>query len=43
MKLSDIILNEENRYNDDGYDEGDIKLMGDMILPTGKMVVIEDY
>ena len=33
--------NEENRYNDDGYDEGDIKLMGDMILPTGKMVVLQ--
>ena len=36
MKLSSIILNEENRYNDDGYDKGDIKLMGDMILPTDK-------
>ena len=33
--------NEENRYNKDGYDEGDIKLMGDMILPTGKMVVLQ--
>ena len=32
---------EENRYNKDGYDEGDIKLMGDMILPTGKMVVLQ--
>jgi|TARA_A100001011_G_scaffold366166_1_gene418474 hypothetical protein len=31
----------ENRYNEDGYDEGDIKLMGDMILPTGKMVVLQ--
>ena len=41
MKLSSIILSEENRYNDDGYDEGDIKLMGDMILPTGKMVVLQ--
>ena len=40
MKLSDLIL-EQNRYNDDGYDEGDIKLMGDMILPTGKMVVLQ--
>lgn len=40
MKLSDIIL-EQNRYNDDGYDEGDIKLMGDMILPTDKMVVLQ--
>ena len=41
MKLADIILKEDNRYNDDGYDEGDIKLMGDMILPTGKMVVLQ--
>ena len=32
---------EENRYNKDGYEEGDIKLMGDMILPTGKMVVLQ--
>ena len=32
---------EENRYNKDGYDEGDIKLMGDMILPTDKMVVLQ--
>ena len=40
MKLTDILL-EQNRYNDDGYDEGDIKLMGDMILPTGKMVVLQ--
>ena len=40
MKLSDLIL-EENRYNKDGHDEGDIKLMGDMILPTGKMVVLQ--
>jgi len=35
------ILKEENRYNKDGYDEGDIKLMGDMILPTEKMVVLQ--
>ena len=35
------ILKEENRYNDDGYDEGDIKLMGDMILPTDKLVVLQ--
>jgi len=41
IKLKDIILQEENRYNDDGYDEGDIKLMGDMILPTDKMVVLQ--
>ena len=34
-------MEEENRYNEDGYDEGDIKLMGDMILPTGKMVVLQ--
>tara|TARA_R100000231_G_scaffold85320_1_gene64801 strand:+ start:616 stop:1074 length:459 start_codon:yes stop_codon:yes gene_type:complete len=34
-------LEEENRYNEDGHDEGDIKLMGDMILPTGKMVVLQ--
>lgn len=32
---------EENRYNKDGYDEGDIRLMGDMILPTDKMVVLQ--
>ena len=32
---------EENRYNDDGYDEGDIKLMGDYILPIDKMVVLQ--
>ena len=41
MKLSKIILSEENRYNKDGYEEGDIKLMGDMILPTDKMVVLQ--
>ena len=35
------VFEEENRYNDDGYDEGDIKLMGDMILPTEKMVVLQ--
>ena len=35
------VLKEENRYNKDGYDEGDIKLMGDMILPTEKMVVLQ--
>ena len=35
------LTKEENRYNEDGYDEGDIKLMGDMILPTGKMVVLQ--
>ena len=40
MKLIEI-LTEENRYNADGYDEGDIKLMGDMILPTDKMVVLQ--
>ena len=34
MKLSDIIL--ENRYNEGGYEEGDIKLMGDLILPIDK-------
>ena len=34
-------LEEENRYNEDGHDVGDIKLMGDMILPTGKMVVLQ--
>ena len=33
--------NEENRYNKDGYDEGDIKLMGDCILPIDKMVVLQ--
>ena len=33
--------NEENRYNKDGYDEGDIKLMGDYILPIDKMVVLQ--
>jgi hypothetical protein len=33
--------NEDNRYNDDGYDEGDIKLMGDYILPIDKMVVLQ--
>ena len=32
---------EENRYNKDGYDEGDIKLMGDHILPIDKMVVLQ--
>jgi len=37
----DISNLQENRYNKDGYDEGDIKLMGDMILPTGKMVVLQ--
>ena len=41
IKLTDILLKEDNRYNDDGYDEGDIKLMGDMILPTDKMVVLQ--
>ena len=33
--------NEENRYNDDGYGEGDIKLMGDYILPIDEMVVLQ--
>ena len=41
MKLSDIILKEENRYNSYGYEVGDIKLMGDVILPTGKQVVLQ--
>ena len=41
MKLSDIILNENNRYNEDGNEVGDIKLMGDVILPTGKQVVLQ--
>ena len=41
MKLSDIILNEQNRYNSDGNQVGDIKLMGDIILPTGKQVVLQ--
>ena len=41
MKLIDIILKEENRYNDDGNEVGDIKLMGDLILPTGKQVVLQ--
>ena len=34
-------FSEENRYNKDGYDEGDIKLMGDYILPIDKMVVLQ--
>jgi hypothetical protein len=33
--------NEDNRYNDDGYEEGNIKLMGDHILPIDKMVVLQ--
>ena len=36
-----MFTSEENRYNDDGYDEGDIKLMGDYILPIDKMVVLQ--
>ena len=39
MKLSDIIL--ENRYNEGGYEEGDIKLMGDLILPIDKEIVLQ--
>ena len=39
MKLSDIIL--ENRYNEGGYEEGDIKLMGDLILPIDKEKVLQ--
>ena len=46
QKMEDLFenmfsTNEENRYNDDGYDEGDIKLMGDYILPIDKMVVLQ--
>ena len=39
MKLSDIILNEDN--HGDGYEEGNIKLMGDMILPIDKEMVLQ--
>ena len=41
MFCSDEAIKEENRYNADGYDEGDIKLMGDYILPIDKMVVLQ--
>ena len=31
----------ENRYNEGGYEEGEIKLMGDLILPIDKQIVLQ--
>ena len=39
MKLSKIILHEDS--HGDGYEEGNIKLMGDMILPIDKEMVLQ--
>ena len=39
MKLTDILLNEDN--HGEGYEEGKIKLMGDMILPIDKEKVLQ--
>jgi hypothetical protein len=39
MKLSKIILHEDG--HGDGYEEGNIKLMGDMILPIDKEMVLQ--
>jgi len=35
------LTKEENRYNEGGYDEGEIKLMGDLILPIDKQIVLQ--
>ena len=35
------VLKEENRYNEGGYEEGEIKLMGDLILPIDKQIVLQ--
>ncbi len=35
------ILKEDNKYNEGGYEEGDIKLMGDLILPIDKQIVLQ--
>mgnify|MGYP001247631987 FL=1 len=39
MKLTDIILNEDS--HGDGYEEGNIKLMGDLILPIDEQKVLQ--
>lgn len=39
MKLTDIILKEDG--HGEGYEEGKIKLMGDMILPIDKEMVLQ--
>ena len=39
MKLSKIILHEDG--HGDGYEEGNIKLMGDIILPIDKEMVLQ--
>ena len=39
MKLSQIILHEDG--HGDGYEEGNIKLMGDIILPIDKEMVLQ--
>ena len=39
MKLSKIILHEDG--HGEGYEEGNIKLMGDIILPIGKEMVLQ--
>ena len=39
MKLSKIILHEDS--HGDGYEEGNIKLMGDIILPIDKEMVLQ--
>ena len=35
------VLKEDNRYNEGGYEEGEIKLMGDLILPIDKQIVLQ--
>ena len=39
MKLVDILLKEDG--HGDGYEEGNIKLMGDLILPIDKEKVLQ--
>ncbi len=39
MKLTDIILKEDNHGDD--YEKNNIKLMGDVILPIGKEMVLQ--
>lgn len=34
-------LEEENRYNKGGYEKGNIKLMGDFILPIDERIVLQ--
>ena len=39
MKLTDIILKEDG--HGEGYEEGNVKLLGDVILPIDKQMVLQ--